>query len=95
MLPCSPCTGLNLLQKTTFSSFLVIARVPALQPLLLLQQQFGNPWITSESCCCYNEKEQVSAQDVKAFVPWARGPHIGCCSINRQEGAAAVAQEGV
>lgn len=83
MLPCSPCTGLNLLQKTTFS-FLVIATVPALQPLLLLEQQFGNPWIRSESCCCYNEKEQTSAQDVHALAPWARGPHTGCCSISKQ-----------
>lgn len=82
MLPCSPCTGFNLLQKTTFSSFLVIATVSALQPLLLLQQQFGNPWVRSESCCCCNEKEQTSAQDVQAFVPWARGPHMGCCSIS-------------
>lgn len=82
MLPCSPCTGFNLLQKTTFSSFLVIATVPALQPLLLLQKQFGNPWIRSESCCCYNEKKQTSAQDIQAFVPWARGPHMGCCSIS-------------
>lgn len=74
MLPYSPCIGVNFLQKTIFSFFLVIATVPALQPLLLLQQQFGNPWIMSESCCCYNgkeqrEQEQTSAQDVQDLFP--------------------------